>query len=249
MSASKNRVGILALIPLMIGCATDSVDPAATPEPEPATGDGMSPTEMSEVRTKIDIYTQALVDRDVNALAGIVSSEIISRSIERHVDLQTFLDRQRDSMFRTFRLTQSDRPAFEVTDAVLEGGNVRVTLRFRGEDLRKSLYLVPENGELKLNIARPGFSKSNRSRSNYQVHNTNFSGDAVVMGCWDADVTTTPGQTKSVNCLDTCGSIWSGSIFQRFGGTYQRYCDWNSWGDDVIVNWGYYDGWDCNDYC
>jgi hypothetical protein len=54
------------------------------------------------------------------------------------------------------------------------------------------------------------------------------------------------GQTTLVSCYNNCG-IFSGSEF--FGGDMLRKCDWNWFGDDVIIDYRRAGGWDCVSYC
>ncbi len=49
-----------------------------------------------------------------------------------------------------------------------------------------------------------------------------------------------------MTCVDHCG-WWSGTGFQV--GERVKYCNWNSWGDNVVINLLDSGGFHCNDGC
>ena len=93
--------------------------------------------------------------------------------------------------------------------------------------------------------------------SSYQVHNDMiYPNPDLNLECYQgkysngqwkptARVSVPPKTTKTISCADACG-WFAGSIFSD--GTITRKCDWNAWGDDVIL--GMYGGpWVCADNC
>ncbi|CAN5909030.1 hypothetical protein BH11MYX4_BH11MYX4_56920 [soil metagenome] len=244
-------VAALLLSTLAVGCASqtsESLEESASP---PATAPVGQST--SELQQQVNAFTQAVFARDVQALSGIVSSEVHARAGQRGMDVGAFLERQRAAIMRTFDLKEGEVPQFEVAEALAEGDAVRVTLRLRGEELKKPFYFVRESGALRLNIAPPGFAKATPGgalfgRSNYQVHNVNIPGNAnAQISCDGGNLIIGPRSTKSVSCVDHCG-YWSGTGFQMGYGN-PKYCDWNAWGDDVIINLLDVGGFHCNDGC
>jgi len=201
---------------------------------------------------RADAFTKAVFAHDVATLSGIVSSEIHARGEQRGIKIESFLERQQKAIVSTFDLKEGEVPAFEVAEAVAEGDATRVTLRFRGEDLKKPFYFVREGGALKLNIAPPGFAKAKPQgalfgRSNYRVDNVNIYGNASTsISCDGASLLSAPKSTRSMTCVDHCG-WWSGTSFQV--GERVKYCDWNSWGNDVVINLLDSGGFHCNDGC
>jgi hypothetical protein len=256
LNTSKTTFAFVALLvsTALVGCAAESEESAKTADaPAAAAPIGQS---TAELQAQIDGFTKAVVERDAAALSGIVSKEIHARIGERGTDLGGFLEKQRSTLMRTFSLAEGERPAFEIAEVLPEGDAVRVTLRFRGEDLKKPFYFVRENGALRVNIAPPGFAKAAPDgalfgRSNYQIHNVNIRGNApFTLSCYGlagGTVTVAAQSTKKVSCIDNCG-FWSGTQFQGPNGRIKS-CDWNSWGDDVIINLLDADGWRCNDGC
>jgi hypothetical protein len=243
----------LTLVPL-VGTLSFA---CAAPADEPETA--VSST--AALQIEIDRFTDALLGHDTKTLETMMSSELVARGAERHIGLDRFLEKQRAAMISTFDLKDGERPSFVVKEVTPEGDAVRVSLELRGEPLKKPFYFVRESGELKLNIAPPGFSKAAPDgtlfgRESYQVKNQNIYGNAsATMTCYRssgaaATVTVAPGARGTVYCDDTCG-WWAGSTF-RMSGAYDgptRKCDWNSWGDDVYINLLDVGGWRCNDGC
>ena len=141
------------------------------------------------------------------------------------------------------------------------GDAVRVTLQFRGENLKKPIYFVREGGAFKLNIAPPGFWRALPEDAlfathSYSVHNVNIQpNEPFTLLCFrgqntpDGRVTVAPQKTGKVSCADNCGKWFSGTTFQAASGGTQKKCDWNWWGDDVVINLLDPDGWRCNDPC
>jgi hypothetical protein len=252
MITSKTLFAIIALSfsTVAVGCA--SVAPVESATESPPVGQSNA-----ELEAQVTVFTKAVFERDPVALSAVVSSEIHARLVERGMDLAAFIEKQRSAIASTFELADGERPAFEVAGVVPEGDAVRVTLRFRGEDLKKPFYFVREAGALKINIAPPGFAKAAPDgalfgRSSYQVHNANiYPNPPRTMKCYngttDASVTVASQGTQRVTCTDNCG-WWSGTAF-RLGDGRVKKCDWNSWGDDVVINLLDPDGWHCNDSC
>lgn len=248
MFDSRGVVAVSALFVLVVGCV-DAGDEKAGEVAPPVPTD-QSAAERAAVQATIDAYVSSVVDRQLEPLSSIVSDEILTHGTKRGIELETFLERQRASLFRTFQLSEDARPRFEVADVVAEGQILRVTLRFRGETLKKPFYLVREAGELKLNIAKPGFSRALRSTSSYQVRNNNHVSGSATMLCVGNSIMVQGAHTGTVSCTDTCG-WWSGTDFAMAGSDHSEKCDWNSWGDDVIIDglYGGFYGWYCNDNC
>lgn len=238
----------LLLSTVAVGCASQTSDlPEESAPPAPAVAESKS-----ELQQQIDAFTKAVFAHDVPTLSGIVSSEIHARGEQRGMKIEGFLERQKKAIVSTFDLKEGEIPAFEVAEAIPEGDATRVTLRFRGEELKKPFYFVREEGALKLNIAPPGFAKAKPDgalfgKSNYQVHNVNIYGNgSTFISCDGATLISTAQSTKKMTCVDHCG-WWSGTAFQV--GERVKYCDWNSWGDDVIINLLDSGGFHCNDGC
>lgn len=252
MKTSKSTFAIVTalLSTIAVGCAAQSEGTAEETAPPLAAPVAQS---KSELQQHIDTFTKAVFEHDVTALSDIVSSEIHARGTQRGMTIESFLERQKKAIVSTFELKDGEIPQFEVAEAVADGDATRVTLRFRGEDLKKPFYFVREEGALKLNIAPPGFAKAKPDgalfgKSNYQVHNVNIPGNQnAQISCDGASLIIAPKATKSMTCVDHCG-WWSGTAFQMGYGN-AKYCDWNSWGDDVIINLLDVGGFHCNDGC
>jgi len=246
-SKSSFVVAVLLFSTVAAGCAAQTSD-SASEEGAPELLENKS-----ELQQQVDAFTKAVFAHDVTTLSGIVSSEIHARGAQRGMKIESFLERQKKAIVTTFDLTEGEVPSFEVADAIPEGDATRVTLRFRGIVLKKPFYFVREEGVLKLNIAPPGFAKAQPQgalfgKSNYQVHNVNIPGNAnAQISCDGASLVIAPRSTKSMSCVDHCG-WWSGTAFQMGYGN-PKYCDWNSWGDDVIINILDVGGFHCNDGC
>jgi hypothetical protein len=213
---------------------------------------------IEDFQRDMDELSRALVERDVGAFEGMVSSEVMERGAERGIDPPTLLEKQRGALMRTFDLEEGAFPDLEVVDVEEQGDAVRVTLALEGQDLEKPFYFVREHGEYLLNIAPPGFSKAAPEgalfgKSNYTISNVNHpTSEPGALSCYQGgNPTIVPaGSTRKVSCGDACG-FWAGSIFanaQAYDGP-QKYCDWNAWGADVIINFLSFGGFYCADYC
>lgn len=258
MKIRNTLVALVALVPLAglvgIGCAAPSdVENASPAEPE-------AQVSASALQAEIDRFTEVVLAHDTATLETMISSELVHRGDERHISLDRFLEKQRKAMLSTFDLKEGERPAFVVKDVAVEGDAIRVSLELAGEPLKKPFYFVREEGQIKLNIAPPGFSKRAPDgtlfgRESYTVKNQNIRGNQpATMTCYrssgGAMVTVAAGARGTISCDDTCG-WWAGSTFQMYGaydGPVRR-CDWNSWGDDVYINALDVGGWHCNDTC
>jgi hypothetical protein len=249
---------LLAIVPLVgtltLACAAPADEETAPP------AESETAVSTAALQLEVDRFTDVLLRHDTKTLETMISSELVARGVERHISLDRFLEKQRAAMMSTFDLKEGERPSFIVTEAASEGDAVRVSMELRGEALKKPFYFVRENGQLKLNIAPPGFSKAAPDgtlfgREKYYVKNQNIYGNQpATMTCHrsggGAMVTVAAGARGTVYCDDTCG-WWAGSTFQMYG-AYDgptRKCDWNSWGDDVYINLLDVGGWRCNDTC
>lgn len=266
MKISKPSLAVAPLLfaLLAVGCAAQSGEPVDSPSEGESANAPVASTPAparEEVQASIDAFSRAVAERDVTALSAVLSSEVQARAVERHIELPVFLEKQRAAIARTFSLPEGERAAFEVAEIAAEGDAARVTLRLRGEELKKPFYFVREGGALKLNIQPPGFSKAAPDgalfgKSNYTVHNVNIYGNpSFSLRCYqgkgraDAVVTVPANSTRKVSCEDACG-YWSGTIFQDYAGYGpQKKCDWNAWGDDVVINQLAPNGWQCADSC
>ncbi|MGZ8884585.1 MAG: hypothetical protein ACXW0U_06690 [Halobacteriota archaeon] len=257
MNTLKTTVVIVSVLvsALVIGCAHTSHGHPL----EPSSGAAPVAVRAAEVQVQIDAFTQSIVERDASALSEVVSSEVLARTAERGIDLPTFLEKQRMAIARTFSLADGERPVFEVAEVLSQGDAVRVTLRFRGEEIEKPFYFVREGGALKLNFGPPGFSKAVPEgalfgKEKYTVKNVNIYGNpSFALSCYQgnnvpaATVIVPAASTKKIRCEDDCG-FWAGSKFWADPDN-PRWCDWNWWGADAIINLLAPGGWRCNDYC
>jgi hypothetical protein len=103
-------------------------------------------------------------------------------------------------------------------------------------------------------VARPGFSsplaKGALPADSYQI-SANADASPQTIGCHQGQsVAIQPayyyGQYNNyyVSCPNVCG-FWHGALF-FFGGPNGSFCDYNTWGTDVWVDfWGPH----CNDFC
>lgn len=217
----------------------------------------------AEVQLRIDALMLSIAEHDVIAFSQVLSSEVLARTAERGIDLNTLLEKQGRAIARTFNLAEGERPEFEIGQILVEQNALRVTLRFRGKEVEKPFYFVNEDGVLKFNFGPAGFSKTPPQgalfgKSNYTVRNVNIPGNSTfAINCYqgknlpDATVLVPASSTRKIQCQDACG-WWAGSIFgaRASDGTFKyKKCDWNWWGADVVINLLAPGGWFCNDNC
>jgi hypothetical protein len=252
----------LVLLSLALSTLAACAVPAASESEGTAAPVAADPALASAVRAKVDAYEGALIDRDVAAVERLVSTEVVEHTAARGMDLAKFVEKQRNALVNTLQVKEGERPKIDVVAVAEEGDAVRATLAVAGEELKKPFYLVRENGELKVNAAPPGFSKSapegtEFGSSNYTVRNDMiYPNPNFIVGCYQGKTSTgqfkpfrqvsvPPKTSLKVSCVDACG-WWSGTIFGD--ANFTRYCDWNAWGPDVIL--GVYGGpWVCADNC
>ncbi len=215
----------------------------------------------TEIQTRFNAYIRALVDDDTQALDAVVSEEIKQRATEMGSDLQGFRDKMFRSLEREFgAVTESPaEPLFTVTDVQVDGNSAEVYVERQGTMLPKPFYFVLEDGEYRLNLLPPGFSKplpegagAARQYDNYLIQNEYVYqfGVGMMMLCnWGGDAFfVQSGSSVTHPCSNNCG-WWHGATFRRQYGEIERICDYNTFGVDVRIGPFYYDGWDCNDYC
>jgi hypothetical protein len=204
-----------------------------------------------ELEGKFNAYAQALIDGDYELLNNVISSEIQDRLVEKGADIAAFAQKMKASMLKQFS-DMSDATsmgyAFTVTDIQEAGGGLRVEVARNGEALAKPFYFVNEGGEYKLNLLRPGFTKtqpdgSGAGKDTYRVKNLN-EGVGWVNCSGATSKTVNMFAETTISCDNKCG-WWSGSRFTPGG----IYCDWNSWGVDVYLDNSTQVGAFCNDPC
>ena len=254
-----------ALVAVYVLVSALGIGHAAPPlgAPEPPAEAVPEGADREAVQATFDAFTRAILDGDENAFAAVVSEEVLTRSAHRNIKLSKLLSKQRKAIALTFGLKAGVRPRFEVDEILVQGDVARVTVRYRGEELKKPFYLVREGDRFKVNILPPGFSQEPPLEAlfgseNYRVHNKNIYGNpAFTMRCYrgagvaDGVVSVPANSSRSISCRDACG-WFAGSIFQDYYGyNPAKKCDWNWWGDDVIIDnlYGGYTGWYCNDNC
>ena len=237
--------------------------PAAGAETLPPPPGAASAELRADVQRQVDAFINAILDDDQAAFAGVVSGEVLERGAQRDIDLGRLLQKKRGSLQRTFRLAKGERPSFQVDEVLVQGDVLRVTLRHRGQELSKPFYFVREKDGFKLNILPPGFTEEVPQEAlfgteNYTVHNLNIYGNpAFVLRCYrgsgtpDGVISVPANSTRKISCRDACG-WYAGTIFQDYYGNAPALrCDWNWFGDDVIIDrvYGGGAGWYCADYC
>ncbi len=267
--------GILAVVIGVGGCAVEPVDDTGTSEDGSTGPEGVQITDplvISELQLELDDYVQSLLVRDVVRLDRLISEEVKVRARQMNSDVNGFADRMAASLRRELEQQDVD-PASDVTGfftigtVVDEGSVLRVEILRNGESTGKPFYFVREAGEFKLNIKRPGFTKplpegAEASRDNYRFKNdVNWS---PVFSCKGTDPFALPAATwfdpcielqgggfkcfdsgyTTKKCSSSCG-WWTGTTVKQ--GSNTKKCDWNTWGDDVYVD---FDGfWHCHDEC
>jgi hypothetical protein len=237
--------------------------PAQSANTQPPPPGAASAELRADVQRQIDAFINAILDDDQRAFAGVVTGEVLERGVQRGIDLPRLLEKQRGALTRTFRLAKGERPTFQVDEVLVQGDVLRVTLRHRGQELTKPFYFVREGDGFKLSILPPGFSQAPPKEAlfgseNYTVHNLNIYGNpSFTLRCYrgsgnpDGIITVPANSTRKISCRDACG-WFAGSIFQDYwGNAPARKCDWNWFGDDVIIDlvYGGFGGWYCADNC
>jgi len=222
-----------------------------------------------ELEGKVNSYARALLDRDLDVLNGLMSTEVLGQIDAKGMDMGAFADKMSNSMLRTFDTMSPDSTSelgFSVQSARIEGNAVRIELSRRGEALEKPLYFVNEQGEYKLNLVSPGFTQplaegAAGSWNNYLVRNSGESLSGANRG--DAGAYCTTGSSATIHwkgevymsCTDKCGAFFAGGRFFANSGQYNEnhsYCDYNTWGVDAFYRFSDLNGmWivDCNDGC
>jgi hypothetical protein len=259
MRKSKTAFVTLPVLVCLLA-AGPSARSAETQPPPPGTA---SAALRADVQRQVDAFIAAILDDDQAAFSGLVTGEVLEHGAKRGIDLPRLLQKQRGALARTFRLTNGERPTFQVDDVLIQGDVLRVTLRYRGAELKKPFYFVRDGAGYKLSILPPGFSQAPPKEAlfgsdNYTIENLNIYGNpAFTLRCYrgsgnpDGVITVPAASTRKISCRNACG-WFSGSIFQDYyGNAPAQRCDWNWFGDDVIIDalYGGYAGWYCADHC
>jgi hypothetical protein len=240
---------------------------AVQQEPSSASDEALESASASEaladeLEGKVNSYARALLDRDLDALQGLMSTEVLGQLDAKAMDIGAFADKMSNAMLKTFDSMSTDSSAelgFSVQSARIEGNAVRIELSRQGKLLEKPFYFVEEQGEYKLNLVSPGFSQplpegAAGSWNNYIVRNS---------GTLDHEAYCTTGTWRwiapfggeeTMSCTDKCGAVFSGGrFFANQGQPNENYslCDYNTWGVDAFYRQNaqgvFYV--DCNDVC
>jgi len=211
---------------------------------------------VAELQTTFDIYTRGLLERDTQALDGLLSHEVKNRATQMGSDVGGFADKMKASLLKQFPTIadeSSPLPEFKITSATVEGETVRALVEFQGEALAKPFFFVSEGGQYKLNIARVGFSNplpagTAASRDSYLITSQNGGYGGDTMYCNAGNVYVPVSSSRTVSCNSNCG-WWTGTWFNRNLEGPTLNCDYNTWGTDVWINLAYAYGWSCNDSC
>jgi hypothetical protein len=238
---------------LAAGCGSPEIENSAAPLSERS----LPPLEFFAQR--INLYAETLYGKDPAPLQRLLSSEVLDHMKEAGLDLAGYHAKQRASMLRTFEAELAKNgPSGQFSAAAVdaEGDAVRVTLAMGGQKLEKPFYFVYENGDYKLNVLRPGFSKQAPEEAALATDTYSIwcgrpsENPSCSLACAASKTTnhfyTVPNQHHTnVSCYNTCG-FWHGSTF-----TNNLKCDYNTWGTDVYVTQtkGFNVSYECNDGC
>jgi hypothetical protein len=209
----------------------------------------------------VNTYARALVERDAATLDRLLSSEVKERLGTYEGGVDRFMEKQRTTLLRAFpeleRAGHGDSDGFEVTQVTAQEGVASVGLSYRGKPLERPFYFVQEGELYTLNVARPGFSRplaDGALPNDFYRITSNSEAQPQTIGCERGQsVQVQPAyyvgtyNNYDVSCPNVCG-FWNGALFY---GTYwqanaDHYCDYNTWGTDVWVDWF---GARCNDSC
>lgn len=203
-------------------------------------------------------YARGLFERDAEAVRGLLSAELLAQMNDSDASFDEFVEKQRRMMVKTFNGMESlgMGRGFQAVEIEKQEGAVAVTLSRDGAQLPRPFHFVLEGDAYKLNVGRKGFAKplpaGAAAADHYNVANRSSGPGTTVQAYCEGggSVTVRPGQTASVSCPKRCGRWFAGA---RFGGTSwvgSPWCDYNTWGDDVIYSPTYpIFGMACNDPC
>ncbi len=264
--------GILTVVIGVGGCVVEPADDTEISENESSGVQVTDSLVIAELQSELDDYVQSLLARDVSRLDRIISAEVRVRAQQMNSDVAGFADKMAMSLRHELERHNIDPESditgyFMVGTVVDEGSALRVEILRNGESTGKPFYFVREAGELKLNIKRPGFTNplpegAEASRDNYRwksdvewrpvfsckgtdpfrIKAATWRDHCIPVGDYGLDCIDSAYTTKK--CSSSCG-WWTGTTIKQ--GTTTKKCDWNTWGDDVYVNWN--DTWHCNDLC
>jgi hypothetical protein len=211
---------------------------ACAPEPEDLA---------QQLEGRLNAYAQALHDGDEAALRGLLSDEVLDKARTLRGGLPRFATRQKAAMLRQFKGMKAGDlgEGFRVVKVEPQGEVVAAHIAYQDREIPRPFYFVREGGELKLNVARPGFSRrlgpAFSANDNYNVRNDSFV-NAWVSCASDGGrglnwIDVMHHSTRFVSCRNTCG-LFNGSYFNSSTHVFvgSRQCDYNSWGDDVILS-------------
>jgi hypothetical protein len=252
------RTGIVLSMVLLLAACGEASETEGVPSEASRTTEDTQEELRLELESRFNAYVRALVDDDAQALDALLSDEVKARVFDKGGDMQAFRDKMHRSMEREFgesAIEQAEH-SFGVVDVTSEGDAAQVTVSYQGTTLEKPFFFVLESDEYKLNLVRPGFSNplpegAAPARDTYKILNMwaySSYGSGTTMVCDGGEVFVRDGTTASVSCNNSCG-WWHGSWFTTPYSGIIRYCDYNTWGNDVYINQLSYGGWDCNDYC
>ena len=211
---------------------------ACTPEPEDLA---------QQLEGEINGYVQALHDGDEAALRAILSQEVMDKARTLRGGLTRFAAREKELMLRQFEgMKRGDiGEGFRVVKVEPQGDVVAAHIAYQDQQVPRPFYFVREGQQLKLNVARPGFSRrlgpAFSANDNYNINNKSYTNAWVACASDDKHgfnwIDVMHHSKRFISCTHTCG-FFTGSYFKSGTHTWvgTQQCDYNSWGDDVILS-------------
>lgn len=262
------------------GCSLQTAPEPSLESPAVQESSVVDPALFAELEAKINRYAQSLLENDMGYVDALVSSEVKLRARQMSSDVRGFAVKMGKSLRAELEQRGIDANAditglLKVDDVAEEGAALRVEVSIDGVEIGKPFYFVYEDGEYKLNVKRPGFTRplpagAEASRDTCLVRslrgaNTSFkcAGTATfnvpkarrcedVGGCGSPDYcdnSISPPQCYVASVTtpkcDSTCGWWTGSTFTQ--ASTSKKCDYNTFGTDVYVNSN--DTWNCNDAC
>lgn len=274
-------LSLLGSLAMVGGC---SVEAGNEPSPGPSSvGESsvVDPHVLAELEAKVNSYAQSLLINDTGYLDVIVSSEVKLRARQMDSDVRGFATKMRKSLRAELERRGIDADAdltglLTIGNVTQEGAALRVEVSIDGVEIGKPFYFVAEDGEYKLNVKRPGFTKplpagAEASRDTYRIESRRHG--STSFKCTGTATFSVPSvqlcesnceywvcDSSGVHCEQKfrdptpgvsnpkCDSTCGWWTGSTFTqGSNSKKCDYNTWGTDVYINWN--NTWNCNDDC
>jgi hypothetical protein len=203
-----------------------------------------------QLREQLGRFARAVHQRDAATLEQILSSEVLARLETYPGGIDRFIEKDRAVLLDVFKTMDANlmQDRFTVSQLEVQGDVASVIPAYDGQSTEKRFYFVKEDGQYKVNVARPGFSRQLPEGSRPVMSTFRVNALVPIQGGEELGCPNDPTHRHFleiseglnwISCFDTCGFFDGTFIFGKGISVKEGLkCDWHWQGDDVFVDRG-----------